>query len=100
MSVSEGSAAGKEDQPSKTFSAMYVETWRMRSRLPRERRRSKVPIRSHDWAKRVTMAPGSRRSRRTFSWGKSVRAKALVEGIFRALSAGTLSAMDMRRRVC
>ncbi len=26
MSVSAGSAAGKEDQPSKTFSAMYVDT--------------------------------------------------------------------------
>ena len=50
---------------------------------------SKVPIRSQDWAKRATIAPGSKRSRRTRELGRSVRERARVVGMWSALRAET-----------
>ena len=80
-------APGRDVQPGKTSSAIYVARVRMRLRSPRARRMSKVPILSQDCAKRQTMAPGSRRSRRTRAFGLSVRERARVVGMLRALSA-------------
>ena len=80
-------APGREVQPGKTSSATYVARVRMRLRSPRARRMSKVPILSQDRAKRQTMAPGSRRSRWTRALGVSVRERARVVGMLRALSA-------------
>lgn len=41
-------APGRDSQPGKTCSAMYVAVVRMRLRSPRARRMSNVPIRNHD----------------------------------------------------
>src|SRR4051794_41669292 len=66
---------------------MYVASFLTSFLSPLARRMSNVPILSHDWAKRVTIAPGSIVSLITIDLGQSISDNALVVGIFNAFNA-------------
>lgn len=79
-SLFNGTVAGRDSHPWKTFSAINVASCLINSRSPRVCKRSNVPILSQDSANRETIAPGSIRSRNTFDLGRKVRDRALVVG--------------------